>query len=204
VPSFLVLLHQIMRASVPLMECAVRRCEELEQVDLVAKAIGTYYRHHIDEERDHDHWALEDLASAGFDPEVVLSLAPPPEVAQLAGAQYYWTRHHHPIMLLGYIAVLEANPPSNKQIDDLRDISHVPESAFRTLRMHGELDPTHSREIDETLDALPLNQAHIDMIGLSIFQTCESLAASVRALRPITWSHKCDMLGRDDPPLHVR
>lgn len=33
VPSFLVLVHQIMRASVPLMECAVRRCEQLRADD---------------------------------------------------------------------------------------------------------------------------------------------------------------------------
>jgi hypothetical protein len=182
--SFLILLHQIMRASVPLMQCALRRCDELESTDRLAKEVAAYYRRHIDEERDHDLWTLEDLAAAGLDPNEVLSITPPPEVAQLAGAQYYWIHHHHPIMLLGYITVLEAFPPTNEQIDSMRDASGVPEAAFRTFRMHGELDPTHSIEIDETFNALPLSSNHIEMIGLSIFQTCESLAASVQSLRP--------------------
>ncbi|WP_244621945.1 iron-containing redox enzyme family protein [Neomesorhizobium albiziae] len=166
------------------MQCALRRCEELGPIDRLAREVAPYYRRHIDEERDHDHWTLEDLASAGLDPKEVLSIIPPPDVAQLAGAQYYWIHHHHPIMLMGYIAVLEAFPPTKEQVDTIRDASGLPESAFRTLRMHGELDPTHSIEIDDTLNALPLSRMDNEMIGLSVLQTCESLAESVQALRP--------------------
>ena len=187
VPSFLVLLHQIMRASVPLMECAVRRCEALRDSDVLAAPLRSYFVRHIEEEQDHDVWALEDLHNAGFDPQAILDTMPAPEVAQLAGAQYYWVLHHHPVMLLGYIMVLEAYPPSASQVDDIRDNSGVPETAFKTLRMHGGLDPKHGVELDELLDSLPLTRRHVDLIGMSMLHTVETLAASVQELRPIDW-----------------
>jgi hypothetical protein len=187
VPSFLVLLHQIMRASVPLMECAVRRCEQLRSDDLVAGALADYYSRHIEEERDHDVWALEDLQRAGFDHRTALNQMPSPPVAQLLGAQYYWILHHHPIMLLGLIMVLEAYPPSSSLIDKIRDSSGVPEAAFKTLRMHGELDPHHSAELDEFVDSLRLTKQHVSMIETSLMNSIDCLTASVVALRPIQW-----------------
>jgi Iron-containing redox enzyme len=183
--SYLLLLHQVMRASVPLMLCASDRCSELEKYDGVAALLGRYYSRHIAEELHHDTWALEDLEAAGLDPDKLLSITPSVEVARLVGCQYYWVKHHHPLMLLGYIAVLEAFPPSMERIDWIRDMSGLPESAFRTLRIHGELDPTHSAEIDETFDSLPLNQQHMAMVGLSVLHSCEALAASVKALQPV-------------------
>ncbi|OCP35781.1 hypothetical protein BC360_27230 [Ensifer sp. LC163] len=183
--AFLVLLHQIMRASVPLMQSAAVRCDQLEGTDKLAALLGEYYRHHTSEELHHDTWALEDLEAAGCDPRRVLSITPSVEVARLVGSQYYWLQHHHPLMLLGYIAVLEAFPPADSVIDEIRDRSCLPNSTFRTLRIHGDLDPTHSAEIDHTFDTLPLDQEHLEMVGLSVLHSCDALAASVRALRPL-------------------
>jgi hypothetical protein len=183
--AFLVLLHQIMRASVPLMQSAAERCDRLNGADELAPLLGEYYRHHVTEEMHHDTWALEDLKAAGCDPKTVVSVTPSVEVARLVGTQYYWTLHHHPLMLLGYIAVLEAFPPADSKIDEIRDRSGLLEPCFRTLRIHGDLDPTHSEEIDETFDMLPLNQRHIEMVGLSVVHSGQALAESVRALRPL-------------------
>ena len=183
--AFLVLLHQIMRASVPLMQGAAERCDQLEGADRSAALLGEYYRHHISEELHHDTWALEDLKAAGCDPGRILSITPSVEVARLVGTQYYWVHHHHPLMLLGYIAVLEAFPPADSKIDEIRDRSGLPDSTFRTLRIHGDLDPTHSAEIDQTFNTLPLDQKHLEMVGLSVLHSCDALAASVRALRPL-------------------
>lgn len=191
-PSFLVLIHQIMRASVPLMECAVRRCKEINSDDPLYAALADYYGHHIEEEQDHDVWALEDLEEAGFDPKIALDAVPSPAVAQLAGGQYYWILHHHPIMLLGYIMILEAYPPSNAMIDKIRDLSGVPDAAFRNLRKHGELDVHHSEELDEFLDSLPLEKKHIDMIAMSMLHSIESLIIGIQALRPIKWGCSVD------------
>jgi hypothetical protein len=185
--AFLVLLHQIMRASVPLMQRAAERCDQLDGTDKLAGLLAGYYRHHVSEELHHDTWALEDLEDAGCDPERILSITPSVEVARLVGTQYYWVQHHHPLMLLGYIAVLEAFPPPDSKVDEIRDRSGLPESCFRTLRIHGDLDPTHSAEIDEIFNTLPLDQKHLEMLGLSVLHSCDALAASVRALRPFNF-----------------
>jgi hypothetical protein len=188
VPAFLVMLHQIMRASVPVMEAAIRRLDEIGPDDPLVEPLKAYYKHHLKEERDHDVWALEDMEAVGFDPAAVLKLMPPPAVARLAGAQRYWVEHHHPVTLLGCILVLESFPPSDEIIDQIRDSSGLPEAAFRTFRLHGRVDPHHSAEVREVIDRLPLSRHDIDMIATSIMACMESLTESVAGLRPVEWA----------------
>jgi hypothetical protein len=180
--SFLVLLHQIMRASVPLMQHAHARCEMRASTDPLCAALSLYYARHIEEERDHDAWALDDLEAAGLNREFVLSITPSPEAAALSGAQYYWIFHHHPVMLLGYIAVLEGSPPTRDHLDWLQAATRLPDEVFRTFRFHGEVDPHHRDELDETIDALPLSREHMSMISISAFHTLNALADCVENL----------------------
>jgi hypothetical protein len=187
IPAFLVTLHQIMRASVPVMEAAIRRLREIGPSDPLVEQLIRYYEHHLSEERDHDVWALEDLAAAGYDPEAVLRLMPSPHVARLAGAQRYWVEHHHPLTLLGCIMVLESFPPSDKIIDRMRDTSEMPESAFRTFRMHGRIDPYHSAEVCKVIDRLPLTRRDTDMIATSLMACMESLTECIANLKPVDW-----------------
>lgn len=187
VPAFLVMLHQIMRASVPVMEAAIRRLNEIGPDDPLSRPLIDYYEHHLKEERDHDVWALDDLEAAGFDRAAVLRQVPPTPVAQLAGAQRYWVEHHHPVMLLGCILVLESFPPSDEIIDGIRDSSGLPEAAFRTFRMHGRVDPYHSAEVREVIDRLPLRRRDIDMIATSLIACMVSLTECISELKPIRW-----------------
>ena len=187
IPAFLVMLHQIMRASVPVMEAAIRRLDEIGSDDPLRLPLMKYYQHHIKEERDHDVWALEDLEAAGFDAAAVLRQMPPPSVARLAGAQRYWVEHHHPVTLLGCIMVLESFPPSDPVIDDIRDRSGLPEAAFRTFRMHGKVDPYHSAEVRETIDRLPLTRRDVEMITTSLVACMQSLTECIAGLRPVRW-----------------
>jgi hypothetical protein len=66
-----------------------------------------YLERHIEEERHHDEWTLDDLAAVGIEPAQTLAIRPTANVAALVGAQYYWILHHHPVALLGYMATLE-------------------------------------------------------------------------------------------------
>ena len=175
VVSFLVLMHQIVRASVPLMEKARQVAAKNANNDAVSRGLERYLTHHIKEERDHDHWLLDDLEAAGIDRRDVLGDVPGSMVASLVGAQYYWICHHDPVALLGYIRLLEGNPPSEEHIEQLQERTELPNSIFRTYRLHGELDPDHLREFDEMLDALPLSSDQISLIGLSATHTAHSL-----------------------------
>jgi len=143
-PRYLVAMHQVIRASVPLMEDAVR-----------ARLIVDYLERHIPEERDHDDWVLEDLERLGHTVDGVLRVHPYPAVATLAGAQYYYIRHHDPAAIIGYIAQLEGYPPDEALLAAAAERTGLPFAAFRTMRKHAHLDPFHRRDLDLLVDALP-------------------------------------------------
>lgn len=181
-PHYLFLCHCIVRASVPLMETARRRVEELSATGGSVAGLATYLERHESDERDHDTWLLEDLESLGIPRSSILQRPPTATVASLVGAQYYWILHYHPVALLGYMAVLEWNPPSLEEIDDLVVRTGHPRAAFRTLIEHAELDPTHAQELHEAINGLRLNPEQSTLIGLSAMHTVAALAAACEEL----------------------
>jgi hypothetical protein len=178
-PDYLFMLHCLIRASVPLMETARARALELAPGDAVAAGLANYLDGHIDEERDHDEWLLDDLEVIGVPRADVLGRPPSPTVASAVGAQYYWVLHHHPVALLGWIGLLEGYPPDPATIDGIQARTGYPDEAFRTLRAHAELDQEHGDELFEALDALPLSEAHATAIGLNGMWSLHLLATAI-------------------------
>lgn len=181
-------MHGVVRASVPLMERAAARCAELGAHDSVAGPVARYLREHTEEERGHDDWLLADLAALGDSPERTVAEQPSPTVARLAGAQYYWIEHHHPVALLGYIAVLEGNAPAPWLADRIAGTAGVPRNALRTVRDHAALDTGHITALYALLDGLPLSPALTNAVAMSALHTVEGLmelyARIHRASRP--------------------
>ena len=175
---FLVLMHQVIRASVPLMKAASSVAAKAAE-DPMSKLLHEYLEVHIEEEKHHDLWLLEDLESAGLTRSEVLGFTPSTSVAAMAGSQYYWIHHHHPVALLGYIRLLEGNPPSLEHVERLQAQSGLPETTFRTYRMHGELDPHHLKEFDDMLDSLPLTRAQLKLLDTSASFSADMLANAV-------------------------
>jgi len=178
-PEYLVTLHGVVRASVPLMETARERALALAPVDPVAAGLAGYLAEHIDEERDHDEWLLDDLEVVGVARATVLARIPSPTVARAVGAQYYWVLHHHPVVLLGWIGLLEGYPPRPSTIDALQARTGWPPDAFRTLRAHTELDQEHGDELFEALDRLPLTEDQSAAIGLNAMTSLRLLATAI-------------------------
>ncbi len=181
-PRFLVLLHQIMRASVPLMAEARRVAAEKLEHDPTAPLLVAYLTEHITEETSHDIWTLEDLESAGFDSSTLLDQISLPDVAGMIGAQYYWIRHHHPLAVLGYIAILEGSPPSSAHIDRIQSETGFPQDLFRTYRMHGDFDPHHREELWTLIDRLPLSVDQAALMSISAFTTANMFATCLNNL----------------------
>lgn len=179
-PEFLFRNHSVIRSSVPLMKAAAAECEKRLDTDPVAEGMLAYFSKHIPEETGHDEWVLDDLETLGYRREEVLKRIPPPAAAALAGAQYYWIRHVHPVALLGFIAVLEGTPPDVKFFESTADRIGVPRRAFSNLLLHGKLDPQHRDDLDHALDALPLTEAHHALMGVSAFQTIDLLTRVAR------------------------
>ncbi|HEY6836655.1 MAG TPA: iron-containing redox enzyme family protein [Gaiellaceae bacterium] len=177
-PEYLVLQHQIIRATVPLTEAALGRARELDGDPLLV----TYLEEHVDEELDHDEGLLGDLESLGLGREEVLGRMPSAAVAALVGAQYYWIYHHHPVAFLGYVALMEGYPPTAELIETLAERTGYPPEAFRTFDQHADLDPGHKDHLDRTLDALALTDRQEAMIVVSATATA---ALSARAVSEV-------------------
>jgi hypothetical protein len=174
--GYLQAMFGLVRASVPLMELAARRCAELDRDDPVADPLRRYFEHHIDEERDHDDWLREDIALLRS--TMSGESWPTPHdsvVATLVGPQYYWIEHLHPIALLGYIAVLEGNAPNVGLAARVIAATGLPEAALRTVHEHAEADPGHTDDIFRLIDALPLTSDQEEAIRLSGLFTAKSL-----------------------------
>lgn len=174
-PEFLFLNHSVIRCSVPLMKAAAERCEKMLDSDPVTEGMLTYLQKHIPEETGHDEWVLDDLEVLGYRREDVLLRVPPLSAAELAGSQYYWIKHVHPVALLGFIAVLEGTPPDVEFFEQTADRIGLPRRAFSNLLLHGKLDPQHRDDLDHMLDALPLTERHHTLMGVSAIQTVSLL-----------------------------
>lgn len=192
-PQYLVTMHGIVRSATPLMETACQRARQLAAHDPVAAGLVPYLEHHAPEEAGHERWILEDLAALGRDPEEPLRVPPSARIAELVGAQYYWLRHHHPVSLLGHMAVVEGRPPQPGFAARLREATGYPESAFRTIARHEQLDAGHQDELYDLIDSLPLEPAHETMMGISALHTVgaavdvfDALAAGVRAAAAVS------------------
>ena len=174
-PEFLFRSHAIIRASVPLMQAAADECAKRIGSDPVAEPMLAYLTRHIPEETGHDEWVLDDLEVLGVSREQVLARIPPTPVAALAGAQYYWIRHVHPVALLGLLPCWKAHRPTSNTLRPLPTASECHATRSAICLLHGKLDPRHRDELDDALDALPLTENHHALMGISAFQTFDLL-----------------------------
>jgi hypothetical protein len=81
-------------------------------------------------------------------------------ISELVGSQYYWIYHWHPVCLLGYISAFEEQPPRKNAINQLQKMTGYPETSFRTLAEHSDLDLRHRDDLNEMLESLPLRSEH--------------------------------------------
>lgn len=176
------MMHSIIRSSVSLIngaaDAALRRADR----DPVCRKIAEYYRMHALEETHHDDWLLDDLVAMGGDRGEILARMPSAEVASLVGAQYYWALHVHPVSLFGYLAVLEGNPSSLKQLEKIRSAHKLPVEGFRTMVKHARLDPHHRDEMFAQLDELPLTEGQSELVALSAFHAIEHLTLALEEI----------------------
>ncbi|MBB2910542.1 hypothetical protein FHS43_001805 [Streptosporangium becharense] len=175
--DYLCAMHMVIRASVPLLRAASARCAELGETRLAG-----YLDRHAAEEAEHDDWLRGDLALVEPAAEELLRRTPPPSVAGLVGAQYYWVLHHHPVALLGYIAVLEGEAPSRALLEHVERRTGYPRAAFGTLWRHAALDPGHRDDLDRMLDDLAPAPERQAAVGTSALHTVHAAAVLLREL----------------------
>jgi len=160
------------------METALDRARDLAAQDVVADRLAAYLERHILEERHGDEPGgafVDDLQALGVDVAALRTELPPPKVAALIGAQYYWIFHHHPVALLGFLE-LEAYHTQAPTVERLIERTGLPRAGFRQLLLHAKLDVAHARELHRVLDSLPLERWHEQLIATSALQTISLVA----------------------------
>jgi len=170
--------YQLARTMVPLMATALQRARELAPEDPVAEGLAAYLERHIPEEMHSDEpggATLDDLEALGIDPVALQAQPPPPKIAALLGAQYFWIFHYHPVALLGFLE-LEAYHPHRPTLELFIEKTGLPRDGFRQLLLHAKLDAAHAAELHRVIDSLPLELHHEQLIGLSALQTIGLLA----------------------------
>lgn len=126
------------RASVPLMEFARHRA---------SGSYEEYLARHMIEERNHDDWLAQDLASLGVRPTWVKRRQVSTAVERMVGAQYYAIAHIEPRALLGHMYALESAPPQRHFLLKKSKQIAVPATAMSTLLEHGKADRAHRDEL---------------------------------------------------------
>lgn len=178
-------MHKIVRSGVGLMEAAVRVATKLGDNSNCKHDLIQYLEKHIEEERGHDQWLLEDYRVCGGNVDSLLASIPSGEVASMVGAQYYWIMHHHPVMVMGHVAALETNHPPAGFAKRLSELTGYPFSAFRAIARHEKLDLVHKQEILELIDRLELNQREETALGVSALHTLRSGVSVLNEIRGI-------------------
>lgn len=176
-PEYMAAGYQLARAMVPLMEAALERARELAPDDPVAEGLAVYLEKHIPEEMHGEvpgGAALDDLEALGVDRVALEERLPPPKMAALLGAQYFWIFHYHPVAILGFLH-LENYHPHGPSLERFIERTGLPRDGFRQLLIHAKLDAVHARELDRVLDSLPLEPRHEQLIGLSALQSAALL-----------------------------
>jgi hypothetical protein len=170
-PEFLFTTYCVGRTTVPLLEAALAAASARSGADAVAGAVSDYCARHIPEERHHDEGVLDDLGVLGVSRESVLRRIPSPAMAALIGAQYYWILNVHPVALLGYLEVLEGEPPVSEHLEEVIHRTGLPRKAFRTYFQHADVDRKHRDDLREALDRMQLSREHESILAISAFQT---------------------------------
>ena len=181
-PCLLFRSYCIARAAVSFLQAAAARLESMVESDPAAAGLLTFLESFIPEETGHDEWMLEDLEALGISRQQVQALIPPPVVAGLIGAQYYWIAHHHPVSVLGFFFLGETSGPRTDEVEELIRRTGLPRTACRAFLRHAVLDLKHGSDIERVIDTLPLTSDHLSMIGVSLAHTIHGIALSTEEI----------------------
>ena len=173
---YLIEVYHYIKHSCPFMELTRDKLTQDHQI------LKKYLSEHIEEEKDHDLWLLNDLEYLGFSPDKIRHSIPKRETMALVGTQLYLINEVNPVSYLGYIFYLESNPPTMKTLNYLSQELKIPEKALFTLKEHGEVDPTHIDDLSQLLDSDFWSEKEKELIAYNLQITLENISDLVLAI----------------------
>lgn len=164
---YLAAMYPLNRATVAVLRAARARCLR-RPGDPLSRALVVFLTRHIAEERRHDRWVADGLAALGSPAAAdALSVA---SLASMVGAQYYLIEAVHPVAVLGYMAVLQSDPPSPALLGHLRALTGDT-AAVSALSHHAEQGEAPLAATYALLDQMALGERLRAGVGLSALHT---------------------------------
>lgn len=107
--------------------------------------LRTSVGHYISEELGHQEWILSDIAACGGDAGAVRNEAPGIPCELMVSFAYDVVMRRNPIGFFGMVHVLEGTSVRGATLaaEKIREQLGLPETAFRYLTTHGDLDVDH-------------------------------------------------------------
>lgn len=138
------------------------------------KALHKAIIEYQEEEVGHEEWILNDIAACGADKEAARASTPNLETQLLIAYNYDYINRKNPVGFFGMVFMLESTSTqiANKGADAVKDKLGLPKSAFSYLYSHGELDISHMKFFEETVNQItdPADQAAIIEVAQNTFR----------------------------------
>jgi hypothetical protein len=149
-PEWMVNQFHVIRATSMVLEFAWERSPAPD----FGRALTAYYKAKTLDEGGHDALMLQDLESIGKRKDAEASPTDP-DIAAWVGSQLYLAQFEHPAAYLGFIAVLEAFPPTVEEIEAWGQAAGLPREALSCALLHAKADIGHREDLRAILDATP-------------------------------------------------
>lgn len=137
--AFLAQAYHHVKYTTPLLMAVGSRLPE--RLEWLREAVGEY----IDEEMGHQEWILNDLRSAGADPDAVRKAGPNQATDVMVAYAWDTAQRRNPVGFFGMVLVLEGTSVrlASQAADAIQNSLGLPDAAFSYLRSHGALDIEH-------------------------------------------------------------
>lgn len=136
----------------PTMAAAAARCDES------LAAARYFYYEHIEEEKTHEIWVLEDCEAVGGKSfaDAVRNGRPCDDVQGMVGFNYWVTEHEHPYGAMGMVYALEVISSriagrAGAGVAKALGLQLDPPVGVKFLATHGPLDADHLLELEDVL-----------------------------------------------------
>lgn len=136
-----------------------------------------------EEEVDHEEWILNDIVAAGGNKDAARNAVPNLQTQVLIAYNYDYINRKNPVGFLGMVFMLESTSTqiANKGADAVKDKLKLPKKAFSYLYSHGELDISHMKFFEETVNKItdPEDQKAIIEVAQNTFRLFADLLRAI-------------------------
>lgn len=136
-----------------------------------------------EEEVGHEEWILNDIEAAGGNKEAARSSTPNLETQVLVAYNYDYITRKNPVGFFGMVFMLESTSTqiANKGADAVKEKLNLPKKSFSYLYSHGELDISHMKFFEDTVNKItdPDDQKAIIEVAQNTFRLFANVLRAV-------------------------